>query len=307
MNRFLFGLVAMTLALSACGGGGAEPAATPPASPSPSASPSPEISPSPAAEPSPTAAAPSPSPSPTKPSPTPPRPAPPLPNPPPPPPAAAALSTGPARAGQYLFNDTGEIRTLGCLTSNQAVPTPSRLNVQAPAGNRQQIDREQNGSAAAGGNGGPGFVTNIVFEYRDEGAFLVSLRQRQTFANQTVDIEFRADPPVLAIPSRPTLGQANSFTLRSTDGKVQVQTDTRIEGVNEPVTLAQGAVVKATKIRSSSRITGQSNQGTLNVAVDRTSWYATDSRIEVKDSTDTSGSVGLCRVDFSVQSLAQSV
>lgn len=304
MNRFGAVLVAVVLLLSACGGGDVERGATPSASPSPSAGPSPEISPSPPVEPSASAAAPSPSPSPAKPSPAPPKPPPP---PPPPPPAAAALATGPARAGQYLFNDTGQIRTLGCLTSNQAVPTPSRLNVQPPAGNRQQFDREQNGSAAAGGSGGPGFVTNIVFEYRDEGAFLVSLRQRQTFANQTVDIEFRADPPVLAIPSRPTLGQTNSFTLRSTDGKVEIQTDTRIEGVNEAVTLAQGAVVMATKIRSSSRITGQSNQGSLNVAVDRTSWYATDSHIEVKDATDTSGSVGLCRVDFSVQSLAQSV
>lgn len=295
MNRFLSGLLAMTLALTACGGGDAEPAPSASASPSPSPSPSPEVSPTPSPEPSPTAA-PSPSPSPPKASPSPPKPAP-----PPPGPAAPALATGPARAGQYLFNDTGEIRTLGCLTSNQAVPTPSRLNVQAPNGNRQQIDREQNGT------GGPGFVTNIVFEYRDDGAFLVSLRQRQTFANQTVDLEFQADPPVLAIPSRPMLGQANSFTLRSTDGKVQVQTDTRIEGINEQVTLAQGAVVKAIRIRSSSRITGQSNQGSLNVAVDRTSWYAADSRLEVKDATDTSGSVGLCRVDFSVQSLAQAV
>lgn len=291
-KRLIGALLAMMLFLAACGG---DPAPSSSVSPSPTAdasvlaSPSPSAEPTPSVAPAPSAAAPSPSPSPQPPQPA------------PAPPAPPESATGPAAPGQYIFDDKGLIKTIGCLTSNQPVPTPSRLNVQPANGDRQQIDREQTG------NGGAGFVSKIVFEYRDDGAYIVSFSQRQTFSNQTVAIHFDANPPVLAIPSRPTEGQTGGFTLTSRDGRVRVETSTRVEALNEQVTLGQGSVVRAHRIVTASRITGQSDQGTLNLVVDRVSWYAPDSHLEVRDSTDTAGTVGLCRVDFTVESLARSV
>ena len=216
-------------------------------------------------------------------------------------PAQPALATGPAKPGQYLFDETGLIKTLGCLTSNQQPPTPSRLNVAPPNGNRQQIDRDQTGP------GGIGSLTNAVFEFREDGAYLVSLRQSQSVAGQSVVFDFEANPPVLAIPSRPRAEQTGGFTLTSRDGNVRIDTSTRVGALNEQVTLGSGATATAHRIFTASRITGTSSQGSLNVTVDRVSWYSPESHLEIKDSTDTAGTVGLCRVDFHIESLARSL
>jgi hypothetical protein len=288
MSRRL-GVLALTLLLlGACGRD--EPAATAspsPAeeSPSPSPSPSPEASPAPSPPP-----APSPSPSPRR-SPSPAA---------APAPAQPALATGPAKAGEYVFDQSGQIRTLGCLASNQTPPSTARVRVAAPNGNRQQIDRDQTGPNI-------GTLTSVVFEYREDGAYLVSLKQTQTVAGQTVALDFEASPPVLAIPSRPVPGQIGGFTLTSRDGQVRSETSSQIEALNEQVTLAGGAAVRTHRIRTTTRITGASSQGSLNVNLDRVSWYAADAHLEVKDKTDTTGTVGLCRVDFSVESVARSI
>jgi hypothetical protein len=289
MSRRLSALALALLLLGACGGDEPEPEATPsPAEVSPTPSPSPEVSPSP----SPTTPSPSPSPSPS-----------PRRSPSPaaaPAPAQPALATGPARAGEYVFDQSGQIRTLGCLTSNQTPPSTARVRVAAPNGNRQQIERDQTGQNI-------GSLTTAVFEYRDDGAYLVSLKQTQTVAGQTVVLDFEANPPVLAIPSRPAPGQIGGFTLTSRDGQVRAETSSQIEALNEQVTLAGGASVRSHRIRTTTRITGNSPQGSLNINLGRVSWYAPDSHLEVKDRTDTTGTVGLCRVDFSVESIARSV
>ena len=215
-------------------------------------------------------------------------------------PAQPALATGPARPGQYLFDEKGLIKTLGCLTSNQQPPSPSRLNVAPPNGNRQQIDRDQSGP-------GIGSITNLVLEYRDDGAYLVSLKQSMSVAGQSVVFDFEANPPVLTIPSRPRPGQTGGFTLTSRDGQVKIEASSRVEGLNEPVTLGSGAAANAHRLVTTSRITGTSSQGSLNVTVQRVSWYSPESHLEIKESTDTSGTVGLCRVDFHIESLARSV
>jgi hypothetical protein len=214
-------------------------------------------------------------------------------------PAQPDLATGPAKPDQYLFDEKGLIKTLGCLTSNQQPPSPSRLSVAPPTGNRQQIDRDQTGP-------GIGSLTNAVFEYRDDGAYLVSLKQSQSVAGQSVVFDFEANPPVLAIPSRPRPGQTGGFSLTSRDGQVKIDVSWRVEGLNEQVTLGQGAAVRAHRIVTTSRITGTSSQGSLNVTVQRVSWYSPETHLEVKESTDTSGTVGLCRVDFHIESLARS-
>lgn len=281
-------VLALLLLLAACGGDEPKPSTTPPAaaeSPSPSAA---------DASPSPSPAAPSPSPSP---SPSPRRSA-------SPPattaPAQPALATGPAKPGQYLFDEKGLVKTLGCLTSNQQPPSPSRLTVAPPNGNRQQIDRDQTGP-------GIGSLTNAVFEYRDDGAYLVSLKQSQSVAGQSVVFDFEANPPVLAIPSQPRPGQTGGFSLTSRDGQVKIEASSRVEQLNEQVTLGSGAMATAHRIVTTSRITGTSAQGSLNVTVNRVSWYSPASHLEIKESTDTGGTVGLCRVDFHIESLARSV
>lgn len=285
----------LTLVLLAACGGDEDPAgrATPtePASPTASASASPEA-PSPSAPP-----APSPSASPSR--PAAPRPAPPPPA--APAPAAAQPATGPAAPGEYVFDETGQIGTQGCLVANQAAPTPTRLNVGGVNGNRQQLDRDQTGSGSVGS------VSNIVLEYRDDGAYVVSLRQEQRVNGQVLAFDFQAPSPQRLIPAFPRVGETTAFALTSTNGQVRVDANSTVEAVNENVTLGQGAGLRTVKLRTISNISGTSPQGSLNLQVTRTSWYAVDKHFEVKDVTDTTGTVGLCRVNFHVESLARAV
>ena len=286
----------MTLVLLAACGGGDDPAGE--ATPTESVSPTAEPSPSPE-EPSP-----APPPEEPSPSPSPPRPAPPRPAPPPPPapaPAAAQPATGPAAPGQYIFDETGQIGTQGCLIANQPAPTPTRLNVGGLNGNRQQLDRDQTGSGSVGS------VSNIVLEYRDDGAYIVSLRQEQRVNGQVLAFDFQAPSPQRLIPAFPRGGETTSFALTSTNGQVRVNANSTVETVDENVTLGQGANVRTVRLRTTSTISGTSPQGSLNLQVTRTSWYSVDKHIEVKDVTDTTGTVGLCRVNSHVESLARAV
>ena len=293
-RRLVAALVALIL-LAACGGGedpAGEATPTEPATPTESASPSPEAA-------SPSAPAPSPSASPTR--PAAPRPAPPPPPAPAPAPAAAQPATGPAAPGQYVFDETGQIGTQGCLVANQPAPTPTRLNVGGVNGNRQQLDRDQTGSGSVGS------VSNIVLEYRDDGAYIVSLRQEQRVNGQVLAFDFQAPGPQRLIPAFPRVGETTAFALTSTNGQVRVDANSTVEAVNENVSLGQGAGLRTVKLRTTSNISGTSPQGSLNLQVTRTSWYSVEKHIEVKDVTDTTGTVGLCRVNFHVESLARSV
>lgn len=293
-RRLVAALVALIL-LAACGGGedaAGEATPTEPATPTESASPSPEAA-------SPSAPAPSPSASPTR--PAAPRPAPPPPPAPAPAPAAAQPATGPAAPGQYVFDETGQIGTQGCLVANQPAPTPTRLNVGGVNGNRQQLDRDQTGSGSVGS------VSNIVLEYRDDGAYIVSLRQEQRVNGQVLAFDFQAPSPQRLIPAFPRVGETTAFALTSTNGQVRVDANSTVEAVNENVSLGQGAGLRTVKLRTTSNISGTSPQGSLNLQVTRTSWYSVEKHIEVKDVTDTTGTVGLCRVNFHVESLARSV
>ena len=209
--------------------------------------------------------------------------------------------TGPAPPGQYVFDDAGWIRTQGCLMANQAPPTPTRLNVGAVNGNRQQIDRDQTGS------GNFGSITNAVFEYREDGLYLASLRQEQRVNAQTLVFDFQANPPSRILGAFPRPRDTGGFTLTSSDGRVRIDAGITVEAVDEPVTLVEGAVVRTVRLRTNSMITGTSPQGSLNLNVTRVSWYAIDRHLEVQDVTDTTGTVGLCRVNSHVESRARAV
>ena len=284
----------LVLALLAACGGGDEPAprSTPTASASPSKSPSPEPeSPSAPAPPSP---APPPAPGPPAAAPRP------APAPPPPAPAAPQPVTGPAPPGQYIFDEAGQIGTQGCLVANQPPPTPTRLNVGPVEGNRQTLNRDQTGSGTVGS------VSNITFEYREDGAYVASLRQEQRVNGQVLAFDFQTPSPQRFIPAFPQVGDTGGFSLTSTNGQVRVDAASRVEAF-ENVTLGGGASLRTIRLRTTSTIGGTSPQGSLNLQVTRTSWYSVDKHIEVKDVTDTTGTVGLCRVNFHVESLARSV
>lgn len=289
---------ALVLLLGGCGDAEPAPQATATASPSPSPSPVEEVAPSP----DPPEVAASPSPSPVRPAPPAPPPAAPAPAPPPPPaPAAANPVTGPAAAGQYIFDEKGTLQTQGCLVASQNAPTPTRLNVGGLEGNRQSINRDQTGPGSAGS------ISNAVFEYREDGAYLVSLSQEQRVSGQVLLFDFTAGTPSRVIPAFPQVGETGSFSLTSADGAVRVDAGTTVEAVGEPVTLGQGERLNTVRLRTTTRISGSSSQGSLDLNVTRTSWYSTDKHLEVKDVTDTTGTVGLCRVNFHVESLARAV
>lgn len=296
MSRRWAAILLALVLLAACGGGD-EPSGE--ATPTESASPTAEPSASPEAPSPPAPESPSPSPSPTR-APAP-RPAPPPPPPPAPAPAVEQPATGPAPPGQYVFDETGQIATQGCLIANQPAPTPTRLNVGGLNGNRQQLDRDQTGSGSVGS------ISNIVLEYREDGAYVVSLRQEQRVNGQVLAFDFQAPSPQRLIPAFPRVGDTTSFALTSTNGQVRVDSNSTVEAVNENVALGQGGSVRTVRLRTTSNISGTSPQGSLNLQVTRTSWYAVDKHIEVKDVTDTRGTVGLCRVNFHVESLARAV
>lgn len=292
MSRRLTALL-MVVLMAGCGGE-EEPArrATPTASASAPASPSAEV-------PSPSAPAPAASPSPSPARPAAPRPA--APPPAAPAPAGALPVTGPAAPGQYVFDEAGEIRTEGCLVANQPPPTQTRLTAGAVNGNRQQIDRDQTGSGTVGS------VSNIVFEYREDGVYVVSIRQEQRVNGQVLAFDFQTPTPQRLIPAFPQVGDTGGFSLTSTNGQVRVDAGSTVEAVGENVLLGQGASVRTIKLRTTSSIGGVSPQGSLNLQVTRTSWYDVDKHLEVKEVTDTTGTVGLCRVNFHVESLARAV
>lgn len=185
--------------------------------------------------------------------------------------------------------------------ANQPPPTPTRLNVEPVNGNRQTLNRDQTGSGTVGS------ISNITFEYREDGAYVVSLRQEQRVNGQVLAFDFQAPAPQRLIPAFPQVGDTGGFSLTSTNGQVRVDAGSTVEAVNENVTLGGGATLQTVRLRTTSTIGGISPQGSLNLQVTRTSWYSVDKHIEVKDVTDTTGTVGLCRVNFHVESLARSV
>jgi hypothetical protein len=288
-------LAVMSLTFPACS---SKPAPSVKASPTVTASPSPPPpSPSPTLGPSPS---PSPAASPTR-SPSPARSAkPPSAKPAPPPASTEKPVTGAAPQGTYTFDESGLIKTAGCAANNQAPPTPTRLTVWPLSGARQMFDRDQSGALGVGSS------SSTVLEYRDDGAYLVSLHQMLTVLLQSITTDFQPAPPVLAIPARPTAGQTWSFTLTTTDGQIKSDTTNKVEALDEPVTLQSGQVMDTVRISSNAHITGQSSQGSLDVNIVRTNFYARDQHLQVKEVTDTSGRVGLCTLDFHIEAVARS-
>lgn len=206
-----------------------------------------------------------------------------------------------APQGTYIYDQTGNVSTSGCLTSVQEVPEQIRLSVFGPQGDRQRILRDNLSPSPVES------VLDLTLEYRPDGAYLVSMLQSQRFALQTVRFEFQADPPVRIVPAFPEPGQQLQFALTSADGRVNLDATVTVEALSEQVVLGNGSALAAHRIRTESRVTGFTPQGSLNVQIDRVTWYSPDNHLEIKDSTGLAGTIGLCRVDSDVESVARSL
>jgi len=221
-------------------------------------------------------------------------------NPAPPVAAGAATALAPAKAGAYLFTETGNTRIQGCLALSQAIPNPTKLRVDSPNGALQHFERDERDAL------GMGALTGADFEYRPDGIYLRHLRQTQTLALSSAPVEFEASPPVLATSGRPFVGQSWAFTLVSQDSQVRVETRNAIQAVDEAVSLAGGQSVRADKVLSSAHITGQSSQGSLDLVRTSTVWFARELSLDVKEVIDTKGRVGLCSVDAQTEATLRS-
>lgn len=198
----------------------------------------------------------------------------------------------PADPGRYTFDETG-IRKLGCAPDEKPA-TPTTLDADPADTDRQQSVRDQRYPSD-----GHGTVSSSVLEFRKDGVYLAHLRQEQTFPllGGPFVTEFEPSPPVLVFPADPKAGQTWSFTLKSKDGKVTVESSNTLESVSDAVPLGGGATIAAMKVRGTSHITGQSQLGPLDITDRTVTWISVQARLIVKTIADTSGTAGTCRFD----------
>ena len=202
----------------------------------------------------------------------------------------------PAAAGSYIYDETGT-RSFGGCGPDGPPPSPTSLRIDPANGDRQQGIRDRRSAD------GQGMVVTTILEYRTDGIYLVYLRQeQQTPAGPSVS-EFEPTPPVLAMPARPTQGQSWQFSLTSKDEKIQVEASNTIEALDEEVA-AGGGTAKGTRVKRTTRATGQSILGPIDITENAVSWVA--SRLIVKEVSDSSGTVGTCRIQSHIEAVIRS-
>ncbi|MGH2772553.1 MAG: hypothetical protein ACRDIU_05390 [Actinomycetota bacterium] len=207
----------------------------------------------------------------------------------------------PGRPGAYLFDETGFARIKGCLPLEQPAPNPTKLRVDPPAGNFQRVERDQMNAQ------GQGAITIADLEYRPDGIHIVYLKQSQTLLLAALPAEFRpADPPLL-LPARRNLGQTWSYTLTSTDGQITADFQNVVESVGETVNFSRSGSASADRVKTTTRITGQSTQGSLDLTRTQVSWFARDPGFQVKEVVDLTGRIGLCEAEGHSEALIQMV
>jgi hypothetical protein len=182
----------------------------------------------------------------------------------------------PAAPGTYVYNRTGKANTSAF--GDQTLDGQVSLKVDAPNGS----DQHSTQTAAEGGR-------EQVLRFLGEGAYFVDIKQSQ----QGFTKEFQPNPPVLAMPSTPTIGRTWSWTVTSTDDATTLNASFKIER-NE--TLAIGGeqvptVVVSAVLKLSGDITATSNT---------TNWVSTAKALIVRADENTNGNVGT--VTFTSQS-----
>lgn len=210
--------------------------------------------------------------------------------------ALAPNAVKPSDHGLYSLNPSG-VRKFGT-TTNPCFPDSHpegqwSLRISAASGNRQQSDGQQNYDDDSK------ISTTTVLEFRPDGVYLIYTRQIQTIPvfPEPFVTEFEPSPPVLVFPANPKLGQQWTFTLKSKDGRVTVDATNTIEAIDEPVTLADGATIKAIRVKGDAHVTGTSPLGDLDIRENSTTWVSIEHRLITKSVVDSTGTVGTCRVD----------
>lgn len=201
----------------------------------------------------------------------------------------------PTEPGRYIYDETGVRKMTGC-GPDERPATPSSLQVDAAQGSRQQSVRDRRYASD-----GHGEVATNVLEFRADGVYLIRSRQDQTFFLGTYSTEFEPSPPVLVFPSDRSVGRTWSFTLKSKDGKLTVDSTSQVEAADEPVALGGGETVNALRMKGTSHVYGQiSGSGPpldADISETSTTWISIPARLIVKTITDASGTVATCRLD----------
>lgn len=202
----------------------------------------------------------------------------------------------PAAPGSYLYDESGT-RTFGGCGPDGPPPSPTSFKVDPASGNRQQGVRDRRGSD------GQGQVITTILEYRTDGVYLAYLKQEQQTPAGPAITEFEPNPPVLAMPAKPTKGQSWQFSMTSKDGKVKSDTTSTIEALDEDVGTG-GGNVKGTRVRRTTRAIGQTLLGSVDITDNTVSWVG--SRIVLKEVSDVSGTVGTCRIESHIEAVIRS-
>lgn len=207
----------------------------------------------------------------------------------------------PTASGRYSMNMSGKTTISGCIEREDSPPEAAPLTVDPAEGNRQQSvldlrDEQGNGS-----------IVTSVLEYRPDGIHLAYLRQTEAGPLGSSSIDFEPNPPALVLPPRPAAGQTWSFTMTSKDGKVVVTSQSTVEVLKEQVTMGDGSVQDAVRIRSDSTASGQGSLGAIRVEEVSSTWISLEHRLILKTVSDAKGTDGACATDSHVEGLLQSV
>jgi hypothetical protein len=204
----------------------------------------------------------------------------------------------PPAAGAYFTDNSGS-ETLNCGTPQKTDPPKlTEIRVDPANGSRQRS------VADARRADGTGSVSTTILEYRPDGVYLIYLKLEQTVPFLGTNVtEFEPSKPPLVAPNQPKQGEKWSFTMTSKDGDVTVTSNNSIEATSEAVSLGDGSKVTTSRAKATTRVTGTTNFGNMDITTVSTTWASPAHRLVVKDISDTSGTFSTCTVDAHVESI----
>lgn len=211
--------------------------------------------------------------------------------------AQAALK--PIAPGGYVYDETG-MRKLGGCGPDSPPPTPTSLKVEPANGSLQRTIREQTSSQG-------GEVTTTDFEFRTDGIYLIYFHQESRSPLGSRTNEFKPDPPALVFPTKPTVGKSWNYSFSSSDGGSKFDIKITIEALDETVKIGDGRDVKAVKLLRETHATGSSPQfGNFDITDKTQSWMNTDTRLIVREISDSSGTAGTCKIEVHREAVIRS-
>jgi hypothetical protein len=135
--------------------------------------------------------------------------------------------------------------------------------------------------------------------------YLARLVQAQTTALGPFQATFQPSPPPLVAPIPAEAGRTWRIDMNSPEG-LTVSIEARVEAANEGLALGDGTAVGATRIARTTRITGLSLQGFVDITEQAQTWVSLEHGIPVKEQATATGKVGLCSVQFNTTAVLRS-